>query len=307
MTMNKEKRGMLEMSFAMLISGSIGLFVLKSGQLPPNVVFFRCSLAFACLVPLCLMLGYLKKEHLTLRKFGMMVVSGLFLIFNWVLLFKAFPITSISLATMVYHINPFIILGLGALFLKERFPASDGVWMVLAFIGLLVIIGIDKASFASSQFWGLAMVLGAATLYSSSVLVTKRLSGTPPLLILMGQMFAGTLAVLPLTSLSTMQVSGVQWPFVIALGVVHTVGLYWLLYSAIPKISLSLVAILSFLYPIATVIIDYLFFDYVVTLQQAFGALLILVATVGVKLHWKLPFGPRAPAGGTAAASPRKP
>ncbi|HGY5758324.1 TPA: EamA family transporter, partial [Serratia marcescens] len=42
--MNAEiKRGSLEMTAAMLISGSIGWFVLMSGQPVVNVVFWRCA------------------------------------------------------------------------------------------------------------------------------------------------------------------------------------------------------------------------------------------------------------------------
>jgi drug/metabolite transporter (DMT)-like permease len=304
--MNKEKLGTAEMIVAMLLSGSIGLFVLKSGQLAGNVVFFRCALASLCLLPLCFLCGYLKKEHLTLAKLSMMVVSGLLLIFNWVLLFKAFPVTSISLATIVYHVNPFIILGLGALLLKQSFPASDAVWTGLAFVGLLVIVGADQAAHTGDQLWGLALVLAATSLYSCSVLVTKRLTGTPPLLIVMVQMLAGTLAVLPFTASPGTGVSAGQWPFIVALGLVHTVLLYWLVYSAMAKISLSMVAILSFLYPVSTVVIDYIFFDHVITLQQGLGAVLILTATVGVKLHWKIPLRLRASStpGATPAKSP---
>ncbi|RSR53464.1 EamA/RhaT family transporter, partial [Acinetobacter baumannii] len=41
----KRKVGTLEMVVAMLLSGSIGLFVIKSGQSPFNIVFFRCLIS----------------------------------------------------------------------------------------------------------------------------------------------------------------------------------------------------------------------------------------------------------------------
>lgn len=47
--MNAEiKRGSLEMAAAMLISGSIGWFVLMSGQPVINVVFWRCAVGRWC-------------------------------------------------------------------------------------------------------------------------------------------------------------------------------------------------------------------------------------------------------------------
>jgi drug/metabolite transporter (DMT)-like permease len=218
----------------------------------------------------------------------MMVVSGLFLVFNWILLFKAFPLASISLSTIVYHVNPFIILFLGAIFFKESFPKSDWVWMLLAFFGLLVIIGIGDAKLSTSEFAGLGLVLVATSLYSCSVLITKKLVGIPPLLIVLVQTMAGAIASVPLVSALGEGVTGFQWQFVITLGVVHTAFLYWLIYSAISKISLSAIAVLSYIYPISTVVIDYFFFDHVISTQQFAGAFLILFATVGVKLHWRI-------------------
>jgi drug/metabolite transporter (DMT)-like permease len=286
----KEKLGTLEMIAAMFISGSIGLFVIKSEQPPADIVFFRCVIAFLCLLPMCFFSGQIKKEFLRPKKVAMMVASGLLLIFNWILLFKAFPLTSISLATIVYHVNPFIILFLGAVVLKEKAPPSDGVWTALAFVGLLIIVGIGQTQLSTQEFVGLGLVLIATSLYACSVLITKKLTGTPPLLIVMVQTLAGTLASLPLTSFPDFGAAAAQWPFIAALGVIHTALLYWLIYSAISKINLSAIAILSFIYPVSTIAFDYLFFDHVISFRQSIGAAMILVATIGVKLHWKLAF-----------------
>lgn len=288
MDKNNEKLGTLEMIIAMIISGSIGLFVIKSGQSPANIVFSRCLIALICLLPICYFYGYFKVHYFKTRQLSMMIVSGLFLIFNWILLFKAFPLTSISLATIVYHVNPFIILFFGALIFKDKFPVSDGVWTALAFLGLLIIIGVGETKISAQEFVGLGLVLVATSLYSCSVLITKKLSGTPPLLIVLVQTSAGAIASYPLTSSFAQGMSTVQWQVILALGVLHTAFLYWLIYSAISKINLSTVAILSFLYPISTVVFDYFFFDHVITFRQSMGAVLILISTVGVKLHWNI-------------------
>lgn len=286
--MNTAKTGFAQMTIAMVISGSIGLLVLKSGQSPADVVFLRCAIAFACLLPVCLLHGDFVKSNLKPQRIAMMVASGLLLISNWVLLFKAFPTTSISLATIVYHVNPFIILGLGALFVGERVQASDVGWAMVAFVGLLVIIGVGSVSYSPTQLQGLCLVLAATTLYSCCVVITKKLSGTPPLFILLFQTATGALAMLPLISAPGHQATPGQWGAIVALGLVHTVLLYWLIYSAMAKLRLGMIAMLSFLYPISTVAFDYVFFDRVITWSQSLGAVLILVATIGVKLHWPL-------------------
>ena len=60
------------------------------------------------------------------------------------------------------------------------------------------------------------------------------------------------------------------------------------MYSAIKRIPLNNIVILSFIYPISTIVIDYLFFDHVLTSTQILGTSLILLGVLGVKLHWNV-------------------
>ncbi|EXS94487.1 DMT family transporter [Acinetobacter baumannii] len=284
----KRKVGTLEMVVAMLLSGSIGLFVIKSGQSPVNIVFFRCLISALCLIPICYFYGHFKKVYFGKKELFLMVTSGLLIIFNWVLLFAAFPKTSISLATIVYHVNPFVILFLGALAFHEKLNKNDVLWTIVAFVGLIVIIGLGSASVNSNELVGLGLVLIATTLYSISVLITKKLSNTPPLLIVFIQPLSGAIAMTPFMSVFKTPPIGQQWLFVVGLGVLHTAFLYYLMYSAIKKIPLNNIAILSFIYPISTIVIDYFFFDHVLTSTQVLGAGLILLGVLGVKLHWNI-------------------
>ena len=132
------------------------------------------------------------------------------------------------------------------------------------------------------------MVLIATSLYSISVLMTKKLTNTPPLLIVLIQTLSGAIAMTPFISVFVNPPISQQWFFVMVLGVLHTAFLYYLMYSAIKKIPLNNIAILSFIYPISTIVIDYLFFDHVLTSTQILGASLILLGVLGVKLHWNV-------------------
>lgn len=287
---SNRKIGTVEMIVAMLISGSIGLFVIKSEQTPINIVFFRCAISTICLIPICFFYGYFKEKFFSKKELFLMVTSGLFIVINWVLLFAAFPKTSISLATIVYHINPFIILFSGVIVFHEKINRSDILWTFIAFIGLVIIIGFGNASFNYNEFFGLLLVIIATTLYSISVLITKKLSQTPPLLIVLIQTISGTLIIVPFVTLTESALGSTQWLYVISLGIIHTALLYFLMYSALKKIPLSNIAILSFIYPLSTVAIDYFYFNHTLTKFQLAGAVFILIAVLGVKLHWKIPF-----------------
>src|SRR3546814_6642317 len=73
---NQIRRGSLEMVGAMLISGTIGWFVLVSGQPVLDVVFWRCAIGAATLLVICGSMGFLRPGLLTWARFGWAVISG---------------------------------------------------------------------------------------------------------------------------------------------------------------------------------------------------------------------------------------
>ena len=287
------RQGSIELFVAMVISGSIGLFVIKSEQSPANVVFFRCAFAFMCLAPFCLWRGYIKREYFKISTLLLVVVAGVFMVVNWVLLFKAFPLVSISLATIVYHINPFIVMLLGALFLGQLVTLNDIAWAGVAFVGLLLVMNINGGLGGfdlpgRSEVLGLALVLCATSLYAGTVILTKMTINTPPAFIVMIQTFVGVFILMPFTDFTALPGTLYQWWYVVALGVIHTFLLYCLIFSAYQKLDISIIAVLSFVYPVSTVFFDYVFFDHLISYWQLSGAALILLSAVGMKMSWKL-------------------
>ena len=114
MNLTLQQRGVLQMTAAMVISGSVGAFVFESGQSATNVVFFRCLFGALALAAYCAVQGLLRPEHLTRRVLLLAAAGGAAIVFNWVLLFASFHHASISIATAVYNTQPFMLLALGA-------------------------------------------------------------------------------------------------------------------------------------------------------------------------------------------------
>ena len=135
------KRGSLEMIAAMLISGTIGWFVLVSGQSVVDVVFWRCVIGGAMLLLVCAALGLLRRELLGRRVLLLALVSGVAIVGNWLLLFASYSRASIAISTAVYNVQPFMLVGLAALFLGERITLGKLAWLGLAFLGMLAIVG----------------------------------------------------------------------------------------------------------------------------------------------------------------------
>ncbi|MEP2581137.1 MAG: DMT family transporter, partial [Roseibium sp.] len=160
--MDRTLRGAAEMTAAMTILGTIGLFVVLSGQAAVDVVFWRCAFGALALVIICAAQGLFRRQ-LTLKKLGIAAVGGVAIVVNWAMLFTAYGETSIGVATAVYNTQPFILVGFGAMFLGERITIARLGWLAVAFAGVLLIVlsRPGGADYAGSHYaLGIALALG---------------------------------------------------------------------------------------------------------------------------------------------------
>ena len=282
------RRGSAEMTAAMLISGSIGWFVVMSGQPVGNVVFWRCLFGAITLLVICAVLGLLNPRLLSLKSFGIAVFGGVAIVLNWLLLFASYSHASISIATTVYNTQPFMLLALGAVFLGEKITGTKLFWLGLAFAGMMAIVEAkpDSGAVSGSYGLGIALALGAAFFYALAALAAKWLKGTPPHLIALIQVSTGILMLAPFADFSAMPATPATWSLLVTMGVVHTGLMYVLLYGAIQKLPTHLTGALSFIYPIAAIAVDRIAFGHALQPLQVIGAAIILMAAAGMNLGW---------------------
>ncbi|PFH11534.1 threonine/homoserine efflux transporter RhtA [Collimonas sp. PA-H2] len=287
--MDKKVSGTIEMTAAMVISGTIGWFVVVSGQPVLDVVFWRCVFGAATLLAVCAALGLLRGAF-NWRLLGLAALGGVAIVLNWLLLFGSYSRASIAISTAVYNTQPFMLVALGAVFFSERLTVAKLTWLALAFIGMLLIVQAkpEAAGGGSNYFAGIVMALGAAFCYAVAAIITKKLAGTAPHLIALVQVCVGILMLAPFAHLSALPAGVHAWSILLTVGVVHTGLMYILLYGAIQKLPTHLTGSLSFIYPIVAILVDYLAFGHRLQLSQLLGAAAILVAAAGMNLGWSL-------------------
>ncbi|MFG2645826.1 DMT family transporter [Streptomyces sp. NPDC048370] len=298
--MRNETRGTLELTLAMVLSGTLGIFVVESGASPLNVVFFRCLFGALALGLYSLVRGYFRGHGFTVRKVGLAALGGVFIVFNWVLLFEAYEATSISFATVVYHTQPFFLVVFGAVLFRERISAAKFGWLGVAFVGLVLVSGIRPGDTASLK--GLGLALAAAVLYALSTIVTKRVSGVRPHLIALVQVLVGLPLLVPFVELRETAQLGAGWGWLVGLGLIHTGLMYVLMYAAYQKLPTAKIAVLAFTYPAVAMVADWAVYGHHIGLVQALGVPLIVLASLKVTLAARTPAG--APAPRTAAHEP---
>ncbi|MDY0975720.1 DMT family transporter [Massilia sp. CFBP9012] len=288
--MNARTRGIVDMSTAMIIAGTVGWFVLETRMPAVSVVFWRCAFGALAMLIACGCLGLLRRGVIDARQAALAVLGGVALVANWVLLFAAYGHASIAVATVTYHTQPFLLVALGALLFGERPTANKLAWLGVAFGGILLIVagGHQPATPSGDYLAGVGLALAAAFFYALAAAVTKRLDGVSPYLIVTIQMVVGSVLLAPFATLPDDVSSPRTWGLLLAIGFIHTGLMSTLLYGAIQKISTSLVGVLSFLYPIVAIVVDALAFGHLLGALQIGGAVAILVAVAGMNFGWRI-------------------
>ncbi len=186
------------------------------------------------------------------------MAGGVAIVANWLLLFSAYAGASISIATAVYNTQPFMLVALGAIFLRERLTLAKLGWLLLSFGGMLLIVQARPgAGRRTATTWSASCsALGAAFFYALAAIFAKQLEGTPPHLIALIHVIVGTVVLLPMALSSDLPSGLVPWATLTTMGVVHTGLMYILLYGAIQKLPTHLTGALSFIYPIVAILVD---------------------------------------------------
>jgi len=284
------RRGSWEMIAAMLISGTIGWFVLVSGVSVIEVVFWRCLFGAFALLLVCALLGYLRSDLLNGAALGLAIISGVAIVGNWLLLFASYSRASIAISTAVYNVQPFLLVLLAAVFLRESITLQKLVWLSIAFAGMLAIVAAHGEQTNGGDYLaGIALALGAAVLYALAALIIKHLKAVPPHLLALIQVTTGAVLLAPLVPWNSMPVTTTAWAALLALGVVHTGLMYVLLYGAIQKLPTALTGALSFIYPIAAIFVDWIAFGHRLGWLQWLGVAAILLAAAGLQRGWWWP------------------
>lgn len=189
--------GVWQMSLAMIISGSIGVFVLLSGLPVIDVVFWRCLIGALTLLGFI----YLSRQpfsQLTRLTLLLAILGGIALVINWLLLFAAYARISIGMATVVYNTQPFMLVLMGML-AGERVALAKWGWLTLAFIGVVILLSSELMQAHGGQLAaGIALALGAAFFYALTAMIARKLRPLAPEHIAFIQVIVGTIMLLPL-------------------------------------------------------------------------------------------------------------
>ncbi len=264
---------------AMGLSGTIGAFAVFSGQSPLTVVLFRCLIgAVALLGWLWYTGGWTKLD----RSAGAWIAAGAAAIIgNWLCLFSAFSLCGISIATVIYHVQPFMLVLLAALAQRQAPDWRQAPFLLLAFVGVALTSGINVNAHQPALLQGVLLALAAGFLYALATLATRKLKAYPPAQIAGLQLVIGVIVLAPMATFEVGKFSAQAWGSLLVVGLVHTGLVYNLMYGAFQRLRAETIASLSFIYPAVALATDLLLFNAKLGPLQWLGMALLLASVLG--------------------------
>ena len=284
--MNKSEKTSATISLiaAVLLFGTIGIFRAYT-PLPSGLLSMSRGLIGALFL-LCVMLCMRAKiSFAAIRKnFLLLGISGAMIGLNWILLFEAYNYTTVPVATLCYYMAPIFVILASPIVLKEKL--TGGI--------VLVAFGSDAGGDGSGKnhLLGILLGIGAAALYAGDILINKVVDGVTAQERTLTQLAVAGIVCIPYTllaeNLGEVEFTATSVILLIVMGVLHTGIAYTLYFGAMKKLPAQTVALLSYIDPVASVILAVLLLPgSVLTAAGWIGALLVLGAAVISELPHK--------------------
>jgi drug/metabolite transporter (DMT)-like permease len=267
---------------AVMISFS-AVFVKLASVPPTSSAFYRCAIGAAILA------GALawRREPLWTRDRGiaMLGLAALFFALDLAAWHRSILYVGPGLATLLANFQAFVLALADALVFGQRLRWRTMLAIPLAFLGLALIIGFDWRGLAEQDRRGILLGLLTALCYSGYLLSLRRarfeatrrtpagdlalVSAGSALVLAAGARFEST-------SLAVQTVSDAG--LLLAYGVTGQVLGGVLISSSLAHVTAARVGLVLLLQPTLSYLWDLWFFDRPITLVQALGALLALIA-----------------------------
>jgi drug/metabolite transporter (DMT)-like permease len=200
---------------------------------------------------------------------------------SWGLFFAAIPLCSIAVSTVVFHLQPFWLLAMGAFVLRERVTRVQWAAAGVALAGLALASGLadhDAAWWAGRDGYvlGLALSLAGSLVYAGAGLIAKTEGERVGSFALSaGQCAVGALALAAWPLVHGWPDWGAAWAWLAGLGVLHTGLAYVVLYAGMARLATGRIAVLQFVYPATAVLVDWAVYGHPLGPLQLAGVALI--------------------------------
>ena len=261
---------------SLLIFGSNGVFASHIDMTSAEIVCMRTLIGSLALI-LVLLVSRTKLDCAVMKREAFkLIAAGICLGVNWALLFEAYKLMSVSIATLTYYLAPIIVLLLSPLLLREKQSARAYIGMCAAVVGLVLAVGLGDTSVSAT---GLIVGLGSAVFYAGLIIFNKKIDGVTGLPLTTIEMVIAACVMLPYVLLTG---GYVGFPpdmegtlYLIFLCLVNTGLACWLYFSSMNRLPARAVALFGYVDPVSALIFSAVFLGDRMGGLQIAGAVLV--------------------------------
>ena len=262
---------------AMLIYGTNGI-VASFIDLPSEEIVLMRTLIGGAQLSLLVLLSRSRPEPGAVKSQGLkLLCAGVCLGANWALLFEAYKLAGVSMATLMDYCAPVIVLLLSPLLLRQKQGARAYIGMAAAVFGLVLALGIGGVHITGTA---LAVGLAAAVFYAGLIILNQMIKGFSGL-----QLTAAELVIAAVVMLCYVLLRGgsIRLPgneggtaALLVLCTVNTALACYLYFSSMNRLRARTVALLGYIDPVSALVFAAVFLNESMTALQVFGAALVL-------------------------------
>lgn len=262
------------MILAGLLLGTLGIFVTEAHQPPLLTVLMRCL--FGAIALLAWGAGSGKLGELRLRGSALLAVllASLLMVANWGLFFAAIPLTSIGLATVLFHLQPFWVMLYGSLRQGETLSRRHLLAALTALLGLGLACGLAgwrSEALPEGLLNGVLMCIAGSLAYAGLPIIARSRPAISSFALAWWQCAVGVLLTVWWPLLNGWPSTALSWAWLAGLGSLHTGLAYALLYSGMSRVGTSRFAVLQFVYPVTAIVVDWLVYRHALDGWQLAG------------------------------------
>ena len=280
------KKYFIEFIISMVAFGTIGIFrryiPLDSGILAMARGIIGAVFIFIFLA--------VRKTPFSLSHFHgkawMVMIVGAIMGFNWVTLFEAYNYTAVSTATLCYYMEPIFLILISPFVFKEKMTGKKLICVAVAFIGMVFVSGVLTASVGKSDITGITFGLLSGFLYAIVVCSSRAIKDVDPYEKTALQLLSAGVIMIPYLlckgAFADPSLATAFTPTTIIMlaivCIVHTGIMYLLYFESINHLSVTQIAVFSYIDPVVAIILSQVILHEDMGWQGVVGAVLILGA-----------------------------
>lgn len=271
------KAGLL---MVLIMNGTAGI-VSRYANLPPSaIIALKTTIGTLFLILILIMLRKNLNMESARRNWFPLLVAGVFLAGDWLLLYAAYDVASVSLATVCEYMMPIFLIIASVVTFGEKLSLSKIACISLSVTGLILASGILKGDTDPSQIAGAVLGLTAGLCYAGNTIMNRKIADMSAMEKTTIQM--GVAAILSSAIMfSTEDVGSFVFDtttiaVILVMGIVLTALSHLLYVKVVPMIDIQITAICAYIEPITALVLAAVVLGESMDLSGIIGAVMIL-------------------------------